>query len=91
MELIYFFGILAGLCGFWNGITGAIICSDLRRRGESANFFLLRMMAPVYAHQYRKITMAETGRTGPLFYHWVISINAALVFGLLAVGLILAK
>jgi hypothetical protein len=87
MELKYYYLILAACCGVWNAITGTIIYFDLRARGEKVNFFLLRMMAPWYAHRYRKITREETGRTGPLFLHWIISINGALVFAVAAIVL----
>ena len=32
-----------------------------------------------YLHQYAKITQEETGRVGPLFYHYVVPLNVALV------------
>ena len=89
MKLMYFYGVLAGLCGVWNGVVSGMIYFDLRGRGESVNFFLLRVIAPFYAYRYRRITREETGRTGPLFYHWVVSINGALVFGLVTIGLLL--
>jgi len=91
MELIYFYGVLAVACGVWNGITSGMIYFDLRGRGEKVNFFLLRMMAPWYAHRYRKITREETGRTGPLFYHYVVSINGALVFAVVTIVLVLTR
>ena len=43
------------------------------------SFLWLRFFAPKYASQYKRLTTKETGRTGPLFYHWLVSINAALV------------
>lgn len=91
MDSMYFYGILAGLCGVWNGIAGGMIYFDLRGRGEKVNFFLLRMMAPWYAYRYRRITREETGRTGSLFYHWVVSINSALVFAVVAIVLKLTR
>ena len=42
-------------------------------------------MAPAYAFRYKKITRSETGKTGTLFYHWILSINLALVFAVIAV------
>jgi hypothetical protein len=42
-------------------------------------------MFPVYANRYKKITLEETGKTGSLFYHWIISINTALVFAVAAI------
>jgi hypothetical protein len=32
-----------------------------------------------YVYQYRKIIQAETGRVGPLFYHYVVPLNVAVV------------
>jgi hypothetical protein len=32
-----------------------------------------------YLHQYAKVTRQETGRIGPLFYHYVVPLNLALV------------
>ncbi len=43
------------------------------------------LMLPVYAHRYKKITLEETGKVGSLFYHWLISINVALVFAVAAI------
>jgi hypothetical protein len=37
--------------------------------------------------QYHKITKEETGRAGPWFYSYIISMNLALVFAI--VGLVL--
>lgn len=64
----------------WHVIATILIFENLRRRGEKVSFIWLRLMSPWYASKYRTMTRAETGRTGPLFYHWVIAINAALVF-----------
>ena len=32
-----------------------------------------------YLHQYSKITREEKGRVSPLFYHYVVPLNVALV------------
>jgi hypothetical protein len=66
----------------WNTVTSMLIYADLHHRGMKVSFVLLRLMIPFYAHQYRKITTRETGKPGPLFYHWIISINTALVTGI---------
>ena len=66
----------------WNTVTSVLIYTDLHNRGMKVSFVLLRLMIPFYAHQYRKITTRETGKPGPLFYHWIISINTALVMGI---------
>lgn len=65
--------------GAWHVAAGVLIYEQLRRRGRNPSILLLRMYMPVYAGQYRRLTKAESGRTGPLFWHWVVSINLALV------------
>jgi hypothetical protein len=76
--------VLAVLCCFWNIATSVRIYDFLRRRGVKASFFWLRVMAPKYAHQYKKMTAAESGTPGPLWLQWIVSINLAWVFALIA-------
>lgn len=52
---------------------------DVQRRGVSVSFFWLRLMIIKYLHEYARLTREETGRVGPLFYHYVIPLNTALV------------
>lgn len=64
------------------------IIGALKRRGHAVNVALLRLLMPKYAGEYRKATITETGKTGNLFYLWVVSVNLAL---LAAIALILTK
>jgi hypothetical protein len=77
--------IPAGVGVIWNVVTSLLIFSSLQRRGIPVSFIWLRALAPKYANQYRVITRRESGKTGPLFYHWIISINLALVFAVAAI------
>lgn len=71
--------ILALACAVW-AITAAItIASELRRRGMPVSYVWLRVMILKYLHEYAKVTQEETGRVGPLFYHYVVPLNAALL------------
>lgn len=70
---------VAVLAAFYHVVATILIYDSLRRRGIPVSFLWLRLFAPKYAGQYKRITAQETGRTGPLFYHWVVSINVALV------------
>ncbi len=79
------FGVLAAVGVIWNVVTSLLIFSSLQRRGIPVSFLWLRALAPKYAHQYKVITRQESGKTGPLFYHWIISINMALVFAVAAI------
>ena len=60
-------------------VTTLMIYDNLRRRGIPVSFIWLRALGPKYAGQYRQITKKESGHTGPLFRHWIVSINVALV------------
>ena len=75
-------GILIGLllvCAIWAVSAAVLIARDLEKRGIPVSFVWLRLMILKYLHQYSKITRAETGRVGPLFYHYVVPLNVALV------------
>jgi hypothetical protein len=79
MNVLYFLITVGAGAVIWYIVATLLICEYLRKKNERVNFIFLKLMAPVYASRYRKITRQETGKTGPLFYHWVISINTALV------------
>ena len=83
MNYMMILTVFAGICVAWYVVTSILIYADLRRRGEHVNFVWFRMMLPWYADHYKQITKTETGKIGPLFYHWVISINAALAIVIL--------
>ncbi len=74
--------ILLGLllvCAIWAVTAAVLIARDLEKRGIPVTFVWLRLMILKYLHQYSKITREETGRVGPLFYHYVVPLNVALV------------
>lgn len=75
VEILFSFGILSAVVFT---VTSILITAALERRGVKINFLLIRFLVPKYAHQYKSITKGETGKTGPLFYWWVLSINLAL-------------
>ena len=80
--------VIAACAVAWYIVSTLLIYDALRKRGERPSFIFLRFLILRYASRYREITRAETGRVGPLFYHWVVSINVALlaVVVLLLVG-----
>ena len=67
----------------WHVTATMMIYEALRKRGRKLSFILLRLMAPRYASDYKEITRKETGRAGPLFYHWILSINTVLAGAIL--------
>lgn len=86
MNLTIFLAVLAFIAVGWYITAGIMIFVDLQKRGEKVYFIFLNVMLPFYAHRYKKLTLEETGRTGPLFYHWLIAINTALVLGAAAIA-----
>jgi hypothetical protein len=78
--------LVIGILGVaWYAVSSMLICNALQKRGFKLNFILLRLFIIKYASQYKEITTAETGKTGPLFYHWIISINVVLLMAILIV------
>jgi len=88
MKITILFAVIAGIAIVWHIISGAMIVNELMKRKQKIQFIIIKLMLPVYAHRYKKITLEETGKVGSLFYHWVISINVTLVF---AVATIISK
>jgi len=87
MNLFHLFLSLAIFCALFNVAITIIIVSELQKRKVKINFFLLKLYIPKYVHQYKKITLEETGKVGGLYYWWVGSINLAWILAL--VGFIL--
>jgi len=62
-----------------------MIMAALDRRGYKTNMFLARIYFFKYLSAYKELTRKETGRPGPLYGLWVLSIILALLFALVAV------
>lgn len=80
MSTTIFFAVIAGIAVIWYVVSSILIYNELKKRNVKVNFIFIRFMIISYANQYKKITMKETGKVGLLFYHWLVSINVALVF-----------
>lgn len=57
-----------------------LIMAALDRRGQRTGMFLARIHFYKYLAAYRETTRKETGKTGPLYLLWNLSIILALVF-----------
>jgi hypothetical protein len=64
---------------------GIRIANELRARGHSANPMFTRWMIFNYMAKYRRVTLKETGRVGPLYHACVTfsTLAALLAFGAL--------
>jgi len=85
MNMTIFLAVIAFVAVGWYIVSGIMILNELQKRGEKVYFIFLNFMLPAYASRYKKITLKETGKVGTLFYHWLIAINIALVFGIAAI------
>jgi hypothetical protein len=75
--------VAAALCALCGGIVSAMIAGELQKRGIKVNWFLLRVLiAARYLGQYRDLTCQETGRPGPLYRVFIVSMNPALVMAI---------
>jgi hypothetical protein len=85
MSQILFKIALVFVC--WGIVSAINIASYVSKRGHKISIIFFRIMIYKYIHQYTEITKEETGKIGPWFYHYIISMNMALVF--VVVGIIL--
>jgi hypothetical protein len=71
--------VLALLCVVWGVVSAMRVVAALHGRGIKIQPVLLNVLILKYLYQYRAITLAETGRTGLLFYSYVFAMNLALL------------
>lgn len=76
MEFLIVLGVI---CVVWAVVSAMLITANLHKRGFSISIVWLRLMVLKYLHEYAKLTREETGRVGPLFYHYVVPLNVALI------------
>lgn len=82
--------VLAGLALLFIACNIAVqimIANYLRKRGYSVNLWLIRFYILRYLGQYREASIKEYGKTGHLFYAFIVS--AILLIPLLVSLLIL--
>jgi hypothetical protein len=75
--------VLALLCLIWGVVSAVRIAAALHVRGIRIQPVLLNVLIFKYLVQYRAVTLAETGRTGFLFYSYVFAMNLALLAALM--------
>jgi len=80
---------VAVVCGLWAAVTAVLIARALERQGVRTPFPFLGLFIFRNLRRYGEITRTATGRTGPLFYSYVVPINAALILVVIAVVLFL--
>lgn len=63
-------------------IFSMMIVNEVSKRGGKVNYPLLRLYIIKYIDQYKRLTLKETGKVGPLYYPCVASYFMALVFAI---------
>ena len=83
MSLDFFgwilFGGLALVSGIINGVLSYMITFYLSKHGVKVNYWNIRLYMLKYLKQYQKLTSEKNGKTGSLFYAWMISIGVFVV------------
>jgi len=76
---------LAILCALGSVFAAVRIANDLRARGEHANPALVRWMVFSYMARYKRITLKETGKVGPLYNQCATISTLAAIFAIAAI------
>ena len=87
MDVFILFMSLAIAAAAIYVVFSMLIVRELQKRNVKISFVFLRLFLLKYVNQYKEMTQQETDKVGPLFYGWLVSINAALFFVIL--GLVL--
>ena len=80
--------VLMVACAFWAVVASILIARYLQNRGYKVSYLFLRIMIFKYLGQYRELTKRETGHVGPLFYHYVVPLLAALALAIIVIVLV---
>ncbi len=67
MDIALVLALLAVACALTSVGFGIRIANDLRARGLQANPLMVRWMIFRYLSVYKRVTLEETGKVGPLY------------------------
>ena len=76
----------AALCAVSAVVASVLITADLDKRGVKTSWPLMRWYFFRNLRLYREETLKSSGKVGPLFSWFVVSINAAWILALLALA-----
>jgi len=75
---------VAALCTLWGMVSAILLTRALDQRGMRTPLLFIGPLLPRNLGRYRDVTLKESGRVGPLYYGFLIPINAAWMLALLA-------
>lgn len=79
------FLVLSVACALWGVVSMIVMTAYLAKHGAKVSILFLRFLALKYISQYHEITSKESGKTGPWFYSYILSMNLAFVSALLGI------
>ena len=71
--------IIAFACIVWSITALMLISSKVSKSGTRIHFLLITLLFFRHISVYEDLTRKETGKTGPLVYHFIIPLWSALV------------
>ena len=80
LEIIDVVMIAALICVVWAVTALILITRKVSMKGEQINPFLFNLILLRNLSKYQQSTKSERGKTGSLFYHFVIPMWIAFVF-----------
>lgn len=75
---------LAAVCAVLAVVSAVLVAKAMERHGLKTPFLFIGVLVFRNLHRYKEVTRKETGRTGLLFYSYVVPINLAWIFALVA-------
>ena len=84
MTLTYLLLTCALVCALWALTSAILITGELDLRGMKTPFPFIGLLLFRNLGRYKETTLKETGKAGLLYYSYVIPINTAWIFALLA-------
>jgi len=85
MELARVLALLAVICALTAMGFVIRIANELRARGRDAHPVKVRWMLFSYLNEYRRVTIEETGRSGPLYAVCSVAGSLAAAFVIAAI------
>jgi hypothetical protein len=64
--------IIVMVCLAWAITAMVLIISKVEKSGTRINFLLIKLFVFKYISQYNEMTRKERGKTGALFYHFIV-------------------
>ncbi|MFC2098153.1 hypothetical protein ACFLSP_00275 [Bacteroidota bacterium] len=79
MSILDILMIIAFVCIIWSITSLMILSGKVSKSGTRVHLFLITLLFFRYISIYEEMTKKETGRKGPLVYHFIIPLWIALI------------